>query len=153
MHRIRSIRGFSLIELLLVVAIIGTVSVIAIPRYANSASVYRVEVTARRIAADLASVQARARAMGSNVKMSFSSATETYTLPAEGDRTFRTLNSVDISAAPFLASLSGVNFGGDETIIFNGYGVPDSGGSLTVQSGRFTRTIILQADSGVISIQ
>jgi prepilin-type N-terminal cleavage/methylation domain-containing protein len=46
-------KGFSLLELVMVVAIVGIVSAIAVPRYSTAACNYRAEVAARRVAKDI----------------------------------------------------------------------------------------------------
>src|SRR2546423_11308670 len=57
-------RAFSLIEMVLVLAILAMVSAIAVPRYAGSIARYRAETAARRVAADLALAAAHAADAG-----------------------------------------------------------------------------------------
>ena len=43
--------------------------------------------------------------------------------------------------------------GGDAVVIFDGYGMPDSGGSVDITAGGVTKTIQLDPDTGRAVVQ
>jgi prepilin-type N-terminal cleavage/methylation domain-containing protein len=146
--------GFSLIELVLVLAIAGVLFAIAAPRYGQSVDRYRAEIAARRIAADLLLAKTRARTASHSQSISFNSATGTYTLPGESDADHPSETySVNLTKAPYRASLAAVSFGGTAVLTFNGYGVPNFAGSITVRAGSSQRTVAVAATSGEITVQ
>src|SRR5436305_14998357 len=69
---VRSCRtGFTLIELLLVIALIAVAAAVAMPRYGRAVCHYQADAAARRIVADLAAAQARAKLNSTTVTVNF----------------------------------------------------------------------------------
>ncbi len=60
---------------------------------------------------------------------------------------------VALSEEPYNATIVSADFGGDAEIIFDGWGVPDSGGSVLVQVGSHQKTIDVDPDTGRASVQ
>ena len=146
--------AFSLLELVLVVAIIAVLAAIASPRYAHAASRYRVEMAARRIARDLALARQRARLLGASQTVHFDPPTGTYQIAGLKDPDGSSANyTVDISGHLYGASLISADFGGDTTVVFDGYGTPDSGGSTVVRIGDLSRTVVLEGEVGRATVQ
>ncbi len=148
-------RGFTFIELLIVVLVLGIMFAAAVPRFSDSVVRLRLDAAARRIAADLAAAQARARATSSRQ-------TIVFTVPPAGsryqivgmpdpDRPGATY-AVDLANAPYAAALKTVDLGGDTTLIYNGYGLPDSAGTIVVQAGRYTKTVAIDPDTGAAAV-
>jgi prepilin-type N-terminal cleavage/methylation domain-containing protein len=149
--------AFSLIELMLVVAILAVVSAMALPRYANSLHAYRATVAAKRIASDLQLAQFRARSLSTTRTVAFTVSSSSYQLIGETDLANSTATyTVQVGDLPYRAQITSVQFGtiaGTASVTFNGFGMPNNGGSITLTSGNATRTIILAPLTGGVSIQ
>lgn len=138
--------GFSFLELVVVVAIIALAAAVAMPRYGRALARYRAEVGARCVITALDQARQRARATGSLWEVVFTASGYTVrpvTVVDPAD-----VSTVNLSRDPFLANLQKVNMGGDSTVIFDGYGVPDSGGSLVVASGLGAFQVDLDPQAG-----
>lgn len=146
--------GFSLLELLLVLAIMATLTAIAIPRYQGSLARYRADLAAHRIVADLTQAQSSARAASASRTVTFSIAGNTYQIPELSSLDGNSGSySVALSERPYEAGLVSANFGGDAQIVFNGWGIPDSGGTVTLAVGTEQRTVALDTETGRASIE
>lgn len=146
--------AFSMLELVLVIAIMGILAAIASPRYGLAIARYRAETAAQRIVNDLNETRDRAWSTGTNQTVIFTPASDSYVIvgmaPLDGQAGDYT---VDLTEEPYGASLMSATFGGDSTVIFNGYGVCDSDGTIVVQVGDYQYTIVLNAEIGTASIQ
>ena len=150
----RGRQGFSLLELVMVIAIMCIVAAIAVPRYAQAAARYHIDVAARRIVQDLTLASRQARNAGASRTVTFNATGTQYTISdlagldkaAQGYR-------VDLLAEPYCSRIDSADFGGDRAVIFNGFGQADSGGQVVLKSGDLTRTITLDAASGKASVQ
>jgi prepilin-type N-terminal cleavage/methylation domain-containing protein len=146
--------AFTLVELLIVIAIMGVISAMAIPRYADSIARYRAEMGAKRIAADLEFASSQARQLGRPVVVEFNSVGSRYTLIG-----VKSLNnsgvdySVNIADAPYLASLNAASFGSGGSVTFDIYGRASAAGSITIRSGTFVKTTTLNQSSGKATVQ
>ncbi len=137
----------------MVLAIIATVAAIAGPRYANALINYRVDGVSRRIVADLDLARSTARSTSKDVTVSFDIANNRYTVP--GVKSFKSAGlelRVDLGDEPYHAKLVAVNLGGDHEVVFDGYGIPDSGGTITVSCGTSARVITLDPFAGLASV-
>ena len=153
-RRFRSGRAaFSVVELVLVIAITAMVSAIAIPRYANSIARYRADSAARRVAADLALAQNNASTAGRQQAMVFVS--RSYQMPGMAHLDGKSYGdyTVDLGADPYAVTRVAAEFGGDATVKFDLYGNPDTGGSVVVEVGEVRRVVVLSPDSGRVFIK
>lgn len=158
-------RGFSLLELVMVLTIIAILAAIATPRYASAMARYRADLAARRIAADLLLAQRIARTESRSRTVQFDMEHCQYELinvsnPDQPQKPYL----VNLTDPPYQASQLKVqatkhNRGGNNktatnlAITFNGFGVPDDQYTIAVQSGAITRTVIVHADTGATSIK
>jgi len=151
---LRPPRGFTLFELTIVLAIVVIVSAIALPRYWSSIARYRVDIAARRLAADISLAQSHARTSGQFHNIQFTRGSLTYTLPEETSFTESpTGYVVNLDASPFNVSvLSFALSDGGKTITFDGFG--QAAQSATIQLGAIghSRTITLNQASGAVNV-
>jgi hypothetical protein len=136
-----------------VVAIIAAFAAIAAPRYARSLARYRADSAARRIAADLAYARTAARAASASRTVEFKIVPSVYVIAGvvAAGRAPGTYE-VPLGQEPYRASIVSADFGGDTKVVFNGFGIPGSGGTVVVRSGVVTKTVTLVDKTGAIEI-
>ncbi len=138
-----------MVEVVLVIVIIATLAAVAVPRFSNTLARQRVEAAARRIVADLALAQRRARTTNASQTVRFTLGTHEYTLigmphPDHPSSAYEVL----LSEEPYRASIVSADFGEDLEIIFDVFGVPDSSGSVVISVGNHVRTVTVEAVTG-----
>lgn len=147
-------RGFSLAELAVVLVITAIISAMIIPRYSNSLALRRVEGAARRIVADLAFAQRHAKATSASQTVRFTVISARYRLEGMSDIDHGPGGYfVLLAKEPYGVSMKSADFGGDNKVVFDVFGVPDNGGSVVIQSGHHVRTITVDADTGKATVQ
>ena len=151
----RAATAFSLIELVVVLVVVGVVAAIAVPRYSGALIRYRVDAAANRVAADLELARAEASKTSRNCTIRFYTAGDWYRLEGVADFMRGTGADYDIylDQEPYVAQIVSADFGGDDVVIFDGYGLPDSGGSVVVGAGFTQKTIVLDGQTGKATIQ
>lgn len=138
-------RGFSLIEVTIVITIIATLAAIAAPRYQDAVTRYRVELAATRVAADLDLARRHAVVSGTTVRVQFNGTTGTYTLVSVPDpRTGKSDTLVELGLAPYRAETPSVTFT-DERIEFDALGQPLGTGHVVIRVGTTDRTVQITA--------
>jgi len=146
--------GFSILELVLVLAIMTTVAAMAAPRYAAPTARYRADLAARRIAHDLELARATAKAKGATQKTRLRhSSHEVQLYDAAALDPHMPTYLTHLSDSPYFADITSSDFGGDNKVIFDGWGLPDSGGAAVLTVGSETRTITVDPNTGKASIQ
>ncbi len=152
--RCRSCRGFSLAEVVCVLVIIGTLAAIAAPRFGNSIALQHVEAASRRVIVDLAFAQRLARTADASRTVRFDPSADVYTLIGVTDPDHAAQEyGVSLAEEPYSVEMISADFGGDLDVIFDLFGVPDSGGSVEVRVGNHVRTITVDADTGKATTQ
>jgi len=150
----RANRGFSLLELALVVGIVAVVAGMAAPRFSGATMRYRVALTARRIAADLNLAQSWARTSSKSQKVAFEKTKARYRMTGVRTLDNRSVNyEVDLGSDPHLVTLVSADFGEDPNVTFDAYGAPDSGGTVVIEASGMQKTITLDAYTGRTSIE
>ena len=129
--------GFSLIEVLMVLGIIGVIAAMAMPRWTRSVARYEADAAARRLAADLGWAQSLARNTSSSLTVHVNLADSTYQLVGVADPDHPGQGySVDLKQSPYrcaIAASSATDANGN--IVFDGYGTTAATGSIVVQAG------------------
>ncbi len=144
--------GVSLIELVIVVLIMGILAAAAAPTFFGSLTYHRVETAARRVKADLQRLRQTARLTSSTQSITFHDATA-YTMSADivdPDHPGG-VYSVDLAEPPYELETMTIDFGGDTSLTFDGYGTPSSGGTVVLSADDYACTITLDGTTGKVS--
>lgn len=145
--------GFTLIELIAVIVIIAILSAMALPRFGASIARARADAAAERIALDLDLARRHAMLRGASQAVIFDGGTDSYTMPGIAHLDHPDVEyKVDLSELPYDVQLGLIDLGGDQQIIFDGYGVPDSGGTITVSTATQTRIVTVDSETGQATI-
>ena len=149
-----ALAAFSLIELMLVVAIMAVFAAMAAPRYTDALHRYRADAAARRVAADLTMAQSKARSLATSRSVVFNVSGKSYQVPNEADLNLSgSAYTVNLGTTPYYVAIGTVSFNGNASVTFNGYGVPDNAGSVQVTAGSVVRTISIDSASGIVTVQ
>jgi prepilin-type N-terminal cleavage/methylation domain-containing protein len=150
-RRRRGRRAFSLLEMVVVLAVGATMASIAIPRMGNAAARYKVDFAARKVVADLDRARSNARLTGAAQTVTFNLTTHRYVVT--GGTGMASGLTVDLAGDPYKCRVTAADFGGSAVATFDAYGLPAAGGTVTLASGSLTRTVTLDAASGKASWQ
>ena len=152
-------RGFTVIEILIVMVIITIAALTAVPMMSSASSI-QIRSAASMIAADLEYAKSMAISRGQNYSVRFDQNADSYQLEDQDNNVIQhpvkkgfdylvdfgndtRLNRVDIT---------GANFSGNPDVEFDSMGSPDSGGTVSLQAGGTTVTIMVEPITGYISI-
>jgi len=146
-HR-RPCHAFTLIELVIVLVIVGTMAAIVAPRFVTAQTRYESQLTARWIAAEITRARDHARA---NRMSTYVHVVPNWNVIVAVDASSRDINKYVLDAERE-AQITEVDFSGRHLIEFNGFGEAASDCTVTIRSGRWYSTVTVDASSGVISV-
>ena len=156
MFRNRVLRAFTLIEVIVVLAIIAVLAGVAIPRMGASSPRYRIEAAARRVVADIELARQHANQTSSQQAIVFDAASNSYRLPGvtsldDPSGTY----SVELDEAPYDTLIIAVDFDGGAMLTFDGFGTlgGSGNGELWLTAGGLQRRIIVDLATGETSIE
>lgn len=134
--------GFTLVELVLVIIIIGVISAIAMPRFAQATARQQLAAAADRLVSDFEKAQHHARSTSNLVTLSFDTSDNSYTItPAIGSATL-----VQLDASPYQVAISKAAFDGNPSLTLNGFGIPSSAGTVVLESGAGSMVVSLASN-------
>jgi prepilin-type N-terminal cleavage/methylation domain-containing protein len=157
-HLNGSFAAYTMIELVITMAIIAVLSAIAVPHYGRSLTRYQAEVAAKRVSADVVFARGNARIQSITQTVDFSTPANGYTLTGMTDPDHpASTYAIDLTSSPYKSTLASVTFGNgaatSNKISFDRYGAPSAGGKIVVQSGDFTKTISVDGTTGAVTVQ
>jgi Tfp pilus assembly protein FimT len=139
-------------EMVIVVMVMGIIAAAATPAFLNSLVHHRVEAAAHRLKSDFELARQTARLTSSTQTITFAGSGYSMTAGVKAFDDPSATYSVDLSAGPYEISTVAANFGGAQVVSFNGYGVPTSGGTVTIAASGHSSVVTLDAGTGEATI-
>jgi len=154
MQALSSKSGFTMVELVLIISIIGIMGAITIPKLGDIIEGVREKAVSERIVEDINFIRSYAISQHDTTWLVVDATQNRYALfvgPNSGSRSLlpdpHTLESdtLDLDVDYAGVSISSANFGGSSEVSFNWWGTPSAGGTIVLDS----RTITVVAETGM----
>jgi prepilin-type N-terminal cleavage/methylation domain-containing protein len=141
-------KGFSLLELVVCLLIISTLAAIAVPRFAGAAARTRASSAAAVVAAEMARVRREADAASASRTLVFRKNDSQFQVRNQRGDPIRNVELPE----PQVSRINSAEFGADASLVFNGFGIPDSSGFVDVSSGNYICRVEVDGTTGECSI-
>jgi len=156
-------RAFTLVEILIVVVVVGTIAVAAMPSISETLDSMKATALAREIATDMRYAQTLALKTGVRHRVSFSAPGQAYAVRRARGSSWD-LCTHPVTKKPWKLMLGDTSrfagltvgdsqFGASDYLYYDNYGSPEAGGSVTFTLGGVTRTIRVAPLSGKITVE
>lgn len=147
--------GFTLIELVVVVLIMGILTTAAVPRYATSLNFHRAQSAATRLVADLQRISMAARKASQPRIVHFDIANGRYlAFPGIQGLDSGEQPIYEVSTAQLYGTdISSAQFVDGPWFVFNGLGLPESNGRVVFTAGGKSAVVIVDLDNGDMYVE
>jgi Tfp pilus assembly protein FimT len=144
-------RAFSIFELVIVCFIMSILAAVAGPKFYDSLLFHRVESAARRVKADLELARSQARLSSASQTITFVNSVYTLANVKSLDKP-NSVYVVDLKKDPFFLDSATANFSNLQTVTFDGYGLPASGGTVVLTAKTHQCIVTLNGATGDVTI-
>ena len=152
----RGTNGFSMTEMLMVVALLGVASAVVIPQFGSNTTQYA-QAAARRISQDIQYAQDLAVTTQSPVTLSIASGHQYSLKDSSGAILTHPVNlkpfTVNLQDDPCISQLTiEFDFGGATEVVFDAFGTPGAGGTITLSHSSIPSDVILTLHAATGSV-
>ena len=139
---------------MIVILVLGILAAAGAPKFVTSLNYHRADAAARGIVLAIHTVRSAARTASQQKSIAFDIADNSFTITGVVNPDHPTqVHKIKLSGSAYRTKLTSANLGGDGILIINGFGIPDSGGTIVVTTGNKSRTVVVDSDTGTATIQ